>query len=215
MATPTNGNRVLTVTSDSLPMIVDRVQAAEAVEKDTADLQIFTDGSRLEVKDGVGAAAVCKLGRSDGDGSSSWDYRASYIGVAGTYSALQAELFGVIQSLRFVEERIMMRKKGDARLKTVTIFTDCREVERLLRAPIAPREQYLVSFFHNELQRLVECRPRMTVALKWLPGHSGVEGNEVADKRAKEAAKEKRRKGVVAAISVEKQDIIKADAVEA
>ncbi|OCH93909.1 hypothetical protein OBBRIDRAFT_709963, partial [Obba rivulosa] len=52
---------------------------------------------------------------------------------------------------------------------------------------------YLLDALHAEVDRARKKHRHMDLTLRWIPGHEGVHGNEVADREAKRAAESKKK----------------------
>jgi hypothetical protein len=69
---------------------------------------------------------------------------------------------------------------------TAVIYTDNQAALKTLRRVDTPVNQDCVKHILNAVERLATRRVR--VQLRWVPGHHGVKGNELADKTAREIA---------------------------
>ena len=48
--------------------------------------------------------------------------------------------------------------------------------------------QYIINAVHRQMDAVTKCQPGVSIRMRWIPGHEGVEGNERADEEAKKAA---------------------------
>ena len=69
------------------------------------------------------------------------------------------------------------------RLKDIIIYSDSRSALEAIKA--YHPENNLVSLIQLSIHKLI--KKRISVTLCWVPGHVGLQGNEKADKAAKEA----------------------------
>ena len=124
------------------------------------DKKIYTDGSKS--RDGVGCAVVC-----EGE---------SYIKkLPDSSSVFSAEATAVIEALQLANKK---------KFKSSVIYSDSRSVLEALKKynPLHPLIQKAQEWlFHLSVRRKV-------VKFCWIPGHIGLEGNELADREAKDAA---------------------------
>jgi hypothetical protein len=71
------------------------------------------------------------------------------------------------------------------RVREVTILLDNQAaIASALKARPRPG-QYLIHLLQSELCKLLKARPALRIHITWIPGHSGVESNEWADREAK------------------------------
>ena len=148
-----------------------RQDSIQAEKEDQADFKAYTDGSAGER--GVGAAAVLyRKGqvRPVGD-------RTKHLGSRLRHINQEGEMVGILLAVWLIHST-----PGTAG-KRVTIYTDSRTVLQGVDRPNATAGQYLL----REIRRAVNGS-LAKITLRWISSHSGVKGNEKADRLAKEAA---------------------------
>jgi ribonuclease HI len=126
---------------------------------------VYTDGSGINGK--VGAAAVCPQ---------YLDARATYMGEQSETTVYAAELQGIFLALVIIIRHRICR---------AVVFTDNQAALRAIQNPGRRSGQYLVDVVIAALDKARE--DGLTISFRWIPSHCGVEGNELADKAAKEA----------------------------
>ncbi|KAI3054683.1 hypothetical protein CBS147353_11406 [Aspergillus niger] len=126
---------------------------------------VYTDGSGINGK--IGAAAVCARYQ---------ETRAAYMGDQSETTVYAAELQGIFLALIIIIRH---------RISRAVVFTDNQAALRAIQNPGRQSGQYLLEAVIAALDKAREGG--LTVRFRWIPSHSGVEGNELADKAAKEA----------------------------
>ena len=147
-----------------------RRAAEETLERlPAADIVVFTDGSATAGTDDGGAGAVVWEG----------DREVARIRTpAGRYtSSYIADLHALNEALQFLETRPLPPPA------TIRICTDSQSALTRLKSGPSSQTQCLPDEIWARLRRL---GGRHRIDLQWVPGHAGVEGNEVADGVAKE-----------------------------
>jgi ribonuclease HI len=91
-----------------------------------------------------------------------------------------AELKGILLALQILEAT------PDLHHKKATIFTDNQSTLRTMCKPGNTSGQYILRDILQLLPKVVTLG--VEVDFRWIPAHSGIPGNEAADKAAKEAA---------------------------
>ena len=152
-------------------------QALEEAREPRLGLVLWSDGSRLE-HGGVGAAAAWRQ-------SSTWQTCKTSLGKS--KEIFDAELWGVSDALKVALD---IARNQEA----VTIFLDSQAAIKKIRNANSGAGQAIASQIHERTQQLIDRGH--TVVIRWVPGHAGVEGNEVADQAAKQAAEGSGRKAV-------------------
>jgi ribonuclease HI len=175
---PSGGfEEVETEATDTFPgqiLVLPREEAIKAAQEGrSAGLTIWSDGSRLENgRVGAGLAWQTRLG--------SWKTREVPMGIG--HETFDAELEGACTAL---EIALKGRDEGP-----VTILLDSLAAIKRLQVQKMSPGQGLVVRAHRAAQALEDRGRRVTV--QWVPGHSGIEGNERADQVAKSAAAKSR-----------------------
>ena len=106
-----------------------------------------------------------------------WTGRRFHLGT--NKEVFDAEVYAIYQALRIFEERHQSGRK-------YTISSDCQPaIRRALTDALGPCQQWARAII--ELATGLISRGNEVLIL-WVPAHLGVEGNEVADGMAKEAA---------------------------
>ena len=142
----------------------------------TPDVTIWSDGSAKGGFANGGAGAVVQLHYSDRE----VEVRAPAGGVC---SSLRAELMAMRESLAVVaglpEEELQL-------VSHIRLLTDSRSGLELLRRGAPAQTFALAADVWNLLHALEDLGKRLD--LQWVPGHAGLDGNELADRLANEAA---------------------------
>jgi ribonuclease HI len=103
------------------------------------------------------------------------------MGTAETSTVYAAELQGINLALSMALASI---EAGDNHRK-ITIFTDNQAAVRSLVRPEGRSGAYIVKQITHKI-RLLQNKG-ISVTVRWIPAHEGIDGNEAADKAAKEA----------------------------
>ncbi|KAF3484325.1 uncharacterized protein GIQ15_03649 [Arthroderma uncinatum] len=140
----------------------------EAIQKhdnylDSGALAIYTDGSVINGK--VGASAVT---------ITPGDIRQAYLGKDTEATIFMAELQGIRMALDLVLETN----------RTAVIFTDSQAAIKTIGKLGIMGQQFLTEILRTWEQIKNNGQD---VEIAWIPSHEGVEGNELADQKAKEA----------------------------
>jgi ribonuclease HI len=127
-------------------------------------LVFYTDGSAINEK--VGAATIQHNPRKT---------QQAFLGRKTEASVFMAELVGIQMALEMAQ--FLDNQK-------VTIFSDSQAAIQAIDGPHTTGQQIISSI----IQEWDKLRSRgVHVAIHWIPAHQGIEGNELADKAAKEA----------------------------
>lgn len=130
-------------------------------EADNSDIQLFTDGSKT--KTGVGLSVV---GYKDGRVFTSIQERLVF-----TSTVFQAELRAILLTTRLV--------LNNGWTERVTIFSDSRAaLDSIVKFEVVNR---------TALETYLNITRAGNIDLTWVKAHAGTEGNEEADRLAKEA----------------------------
>lgn len=151
-----------------------REESHEMDNNATEEVKIYTDGSGID--GAIGAAAI--LARP-GRATVKLRYR---LGTTEEHTVYEGELVGIILALTIV-------KKETPTAITISISSDNQATVLALSSRNRGPAQYLVDKIISlieELQANGEGRPKITV--RWISGHDGSLGNELADEEAKKAA---------------------------
>lgn len=148
-------------------------RALEKAKEEGEGLILWTDGSKLD-QGRVGAAVCWKDGARN-----QWKDQTVFLGK--NKEVLDAELWAILKAL---EVALKMLNEKDA---PVTIFCDSQPALRAIQSTALCNEnrflRNLIYYKTGQLQR-----DGHLVAIRWIPGHSKLPGNERADLAAKDCA---------------------------
>lgn len=140
------------------------------LRQEKAALHIYTDGSGINGQ--IGAAAVCPTIQQT---------RSSYMGTEEVSTVYAGELQGISLALD-----IALRDRAEGRRRSkVIIYTDNQAAIRSSAKPKGKSGTYLLKKIVAQTTTLQE--QNLPIEIRWIPAHTGVQGNEDADRAAKEA----------------------------
>ena len=139
--------------------------------RDHRVLTVYTDGCCKDKQ--IGAAAVCLT---------TAETRKSQMGNELTSTVYAAEIEGISLALTIAKDD---KLKGNKREKII-IYTDNQAAIRSCHRPKGKSGAYLLETVQQQIEELQQNGTR--VVIKWIPAHSGIPGNELADAAAKAAA---------------------------
>jgi ribonuclease HI len=148
--------------------------AIKEIDLDNADIKVFTDGSGLDGK--IGAAAVLYR-----NGRQKSKLRLQ-LGLQRHHTVYEGEGVGAILGAKLVS-----REWG---ARTVTFYIDNHAIIKATQLTKPAPSHHLIDTLHKYIDVLKNGNHNLQITLKWVPGHKGVEGNELADEQAKKAITE-------------------------
>jgi ribonuclease HI len=140
------------------------------IEQEIDAIHIYTDGSGINGH--IGAAAVCPTTQQT---------RCAYMGDENTSTVYAGELQGISLALQIIQED---KAKGHRRSKAL-IYTDNQAAIRSSANPKGKSGAYLLKDIAKRTEALRE--QGVLIELRWISAHTGIQGNDDADKAAKEA----------------------------
>jgi ribonuclease HI len=164
-------------TRDAFKCIIpkDRETSIRMEEADQATVKVYTDGSAMEA--GVGASAVVvdtTTGRTQ--------VRKYHLGKTTDHIGYEAEVIGLTLAIHQIAE---LPHRG-----ATSIYTDNQAGLKAINTPPDGAAGYLIQNIVKQMKDLRERRPifARNITFRWISAHSGVPGNELADREAKRAA---------------------------
>jgi ribonuclease HI len=156
------------------------IQDSEAAMKTAKDistqgLALWSDGSRLQ-HGGTGCGVAWKT-------NGVWQTTKTNLGR--NKEIFDAELLGVSDALG-------VALKVAAQNEAITVFLDSQVAIQRIRSSTTQAGQAITGQIHKRARQLQQRGNKVTI--RWVPGHLGIDGNERADKSAKEAANSAGRK---------------------
>lgn len=159
----------------------DKIQALEDIEEvmKTPQKVIFTDASSND--SGVGAAVVML----DPDHGHQQTAQIG-LGSAADWTVHTAELVAIHQATEMIKAITVEPSQVHDGARAFTIITDSQSAIRAITCPSSGSGQHIVRRILQQVGSLREHK--VQIHLLWTPAHAGVEGNEMADQLAKQAA---------------------------
>jgi ribonuclease HI len=157
-----------------------------AIEKasiaSTRENNICTDGSRLE-SGNVGCAVAWR--------ASPTEWKAHKMHLGNNKEIFDAKLFAIAEALKLANRQLI----GNKQTNTIQIYTDSSAALQSMQ-DANPGPGKGITKIIVERERILE-HAGWKIEYHWVLGHSQVKGNEVADKAAKDAARNVRTQGTI------------------
>jgi ribonuclease HI len=165
-----------TSTPYSIAIATSREQAIKDHDDNNDEIKIYSDGSSINKK--VGAAAV--LFRRGKPHPRILRY---HLGKADTHTVYESEAVGLTLALQLLSSE-------DDITYPVSIYVDNQATIKSGDMFSTRPGHYLIDHFRRLVMKLKKASQdrNFKVTVRWISGHDGVEGNEVADQEAKKAA---------------------------
>jgi ribonuclease HI len=153
-----------------------REDSMRAEQQTQTDYKIYSDGSCIE--GGVGTAAVLIK-----PGQGRPIILHYHLGPETDHITYKAEIVGDLLSVKLAA--------AIPPNKTATIFTDNQSVLQASKFPKLAAGKYLLQELNRAYLKIRNngTAQQRCIQFRWISAHSGVEGNELADREAKEAAR--------------------------
>ena len=148
-------------------------KAMEEEEADTAEIKVYTDGSGVDGN--IGAAAILRR-----RGRRGWRVRRFGVGKVAHHEVFEGAT-GLVLAMDLVRE--------EKRVREVSIYTDNQAAITATGTDAPGSARHIIDMVHAQHRRLKKKHAQAQVTIRWVPGHSDVQGNEKADEHAKRAAK--------------------------
>lgn len=143
---------------------------------------IHPDGSRRP--EGAGAAAYVRLPGAEQHSSSLT--AKLYLGDQYSYTSAEAEYWAAMLGLDIIHSMLDMGYYG----RVFYLGADYRGVLHSLQMETSPPSYaYMASMVQNRAKEIMRTFPGVKILPVHTPGHSGIEGNERADRAARDAAR--------------------------
>lgn len=145
-------------------------------------LLLYTDGARTgagtaDNPHSAGAGAVWYI--------NGYTYQESSWHLGTELHATDCEIIALLNSLR---ELLAKPAKFLRSMRNIHLFTDCAVAIEAIKTWKAGPNYNQVKDFHNYARTILDAHPQTRITLEWIPGHSGIHGNDSADIQASAAA---------------------------
>ncbi|GJE98453.1 RNA-directed DNA polymerase from transposon X-element [Phanerochaete sordida] len=157
-----------------VPDSKDAAVAADAAWTALGGVRVYSDGS--DFRGGVGAAAILLRGQTP----TSKSLRA-HLGTSAQHTVYESELAGVLLGLHMI-------RKEPGLVSKASIALDNKAAVLALRSRRSTPGHHLLDAVHELAKAVTVRHPNIKLTVRWVPGHLGVDGNELADDEAKKAA---------------------------
>ena len=137
----------------------------------TTTMMIYTDGSGIN--NNIGAAAYNATTNTT---------THQYLGSETQHNVYAAELKAMHLGVKMLEN-------NDEYLRC-HLYTDSQAAIKAVANPRRQSGQAIIQEILDSIDNIVIQHPHLRITIIWIPGHSGIEGNERADAEAKRAATE-------------------------
>jgi ribonuclease HI len=153
----------------------DREASIRLEAADEAPVKVYTDGSAMET--GVGASAVLIDATSGAT-----PVRRFHLGNPADHIGYEAAVIGLTLALHQIA--------GLPHRDAISVYSDNQAGIKAFNAPPEGNAGYLVQHNVKQMKAIRERRPNFAkgITFGWISSHSGVPGNEMADREAKKAA---------------------------
>jgi ribonuclease HI len=160
-----------------MPVLIESREKAEQTALSTKEPEIrciWTDGSRDDLGN-VGAAVAWKEGTE-------WTGLKYRLGR--NKDVFDAELFALLRATIMIGDQVEDMISEEVQ-KIIILTASQAALNRIQHNEPGPGQTWASAIIRSTEET---CRQNIQLEFRWVPGHAGIDGNETADQRAKDAA---------------------------